>query len=130
MIPCCLLDTLDELTADVTVSGVHIGMLGSGEIAARLVRFLGANSSLPNVVLDPILKSSSGATMLDKAGVAILKERLVPLATVVTPNIDEATALTGIPITSVDDMKQAAQLLHVMGAQSVVITGGHLERGD
>ena len=65
--------------------------------------------------------------MLDKPGVAILKERLVPLATVVTPNVDEAKALTGISITGDDDMKQAAQLLHVMGAQAVVITGGHLK---
>lgn len=124
--PVLLLDTLEELTADVTVSGVHIGMLGSGEIAARLARFL-ERTQLPNVVLDPILKSSSGATMLDKPGVAILKERLVPLATIVTPNVDEAKALTGISITGDDDMKQAAQLLHVMGAQAVVITGGHLK---
>src|ERR1700690_442132 len=118
--------TLEELTADVTVSAVHIGMLGSGEIAERLARFL-ERTSFPNVVLDPILKSSSGATMLDKAGVAILKERLVPLAMVVTPNVDEAKALTGIQIAGEDDMKLAAQLLQVMGAQAVVITGGHLK---
>lgn len=123
--PGLLVATLEELTADMTVSAVHIGMLGSGEIAERLVRFL-QRASLKNVVLDPILKSSSGASMLDKPGVAILKERLLPLAAVVTPNVDEAKALTGISITDEDDMKLAANLLHVAGAQAVVITGGHL----
>jgi hydroxymethylpyrimidine/phosphomethylpyrimidine kinase len=80
------------------------------------------------VVLDPILNSSSDASLLDEAGVAVLKERLLPLATVVTPNVHEATALTGVPIENVDDMKLAAQRLQEMGAHSVVITGGHLER--
>lgn len=124
--PNLLADTLDELVADMTVSAVHIGMLGSGEIASRVARFLEAGKP-PKVVLDPILKSSSGAGLLDEAGVRVLRERLLPLATVITPNIDEATALTGIPITSVEDMKLAAQRLQEMGAQSVVVTGGHLE---
>ena len=91
-----------------------------------MVRFL-EMAKPPKVVLDPILKSSSGADLLDQAGVAVLKESLLPLATVITPNIDEATALTGIPIESVDDMSRAARRLQEMGAQSVVITGGHLE---
>lgn len=125
--PNLLAETLDELTADITVSAVHIGMLGSAEIAACVGRFL-ETTKPPKVVLDPILKSSSGASLLDEAGVAILKERLLPLVTVLTPNIHEATALTGVPITNVEDMKLAAQRLQEMGAQSVVVTGGHLEK--
>jgi hydroxymethylpyrimidine kinase/phosphomethylpyrimidine kinase len=65
--------------------------------------------------------------MLDEAGVKVLKQRLLPLADVITPNIDEATALTGILIQSVDDMTLASQRLQEAGAQSVVVTGGHLE---
>jgi hydroxymethylpyrimidine/phosphomethylpyrimidine kinase len=122
-----LTDTLDELVTDVKVSAVHIGMLGSGGIASRVARFL-EKTKLPNVVLDPILKSSSGASLLDEGGVSVLKESLLPLATVVTPNVHEATALTGVPIENVEDMKLAAQRLQEMGAQGVVITGGHLER--
>jgi hydroxymethylpyrimidine/phosphomethylpyrimidine kinase len=124
--PGLLTDTLNELSADVRISAVHIGMLGSGETASRVVRFL-ETTKPPKVVLDPILKSSSGASLLDEAGVGVLKERLLPLASVVTPNVHEATALTGIPIQSVDDMSRAARRLQEMGARSVVITGGHLE---
>jgi hydroxymethylpyrimidine/phosphomethylpyrimidine kinase len=124
--PGLLSETLDELVADTMVSAVHIGMLGSGEIASRVAAFL-EKVRPPKVVLDPILNSSSGAILLDEVGVKVLKQRLLPLATVITPNIDEATALTGIPIQSVDDMKLAARRLQEMGAQSVVVTGGHLE---
>jgi hydroxymethylpyrimidine/phosphomethylpyrimidine kinase len=125
--PNLLAETLDELASDVRISAVHIGMLGSGEIASRVAGFL-EKAKPPKVVLDPILKSSSGASLLDEAGVGVLKERLLPLVTVITPNVHEATALTGIPIDNVDDMKRAAERLQEMGAKSVVITGGHLAR--
>jgi hydroxymethylpyrimidine/phosphomethylpyrimidine kinase len=83
---------------------------------------------LPNVVLDPTLKSSSGATLLDEPGIGVLRERLLPLVTVVTPNVYEANVLTGMPIHDVEDMKLVAQRFHDMGAPAVVVTGGHLER--
>ncbi len=124
--PGLLLATLEELVADLTISAVHIGMLGSGEIAERLARFL-ERTSPPNIVLDPILKSSSGATMLDKSGLRILKEKLLPLAAVVTPNLDEASALTGLPVADEADMQPAALRMHEMSAKAVVITGGHLK---
>ena len=125
--PHFLVDTLQELTADIQVSAVHIGMLGSGKIATRVSEFL-EKAKLPNVVLDPILKSSSGADLLDATGVAVLTQRLFALADVITPNAHEAAALTGVEVSTVDDMRQAAQRLHEMGAKGVVITGGHLEK--
>jgi hydroxymethylpyrimidine/phosphomethylpyrimidine kinase len=125
--PRMLMDTLDELSADIKVSAVHIGMLGSGEIASRVAKFL-EKANPPHVVLDPILKSSSGASLLDEAGVSVVKEQLFPLATVVTPNVHEASVLTGVHIENVDDMKLAAQRLQEMGSRGVVVTGGHLER--
>jgi hydroxymethylpyrimidine/phosphomethylpyrimidine kinase len=79
-------------------------------------------------VLDPILKSSSGAELLDTAGTRLLIERLIPLADVVTPNIDEAAVITGIEVKDLNEMKAAAAKLHEMGASAVVITGGHLEK--
>jgi hydroxymethylpyrimidine/phosphomethylpyrimidine kinase len=124
--PSLLSDALDEVASDMKISAVHIGMLGSGEIASRMAQFL-ETAKLPNVVLDPILQSSSGTNLLDAAGISVLKNRLLPLATVITPNIHEATALTGIPIESGDDMKLTAQRFQEIGAQSVVVTGGHLE---
>jgi hydroxymethylpyrimidine/phosphomethylpyrimidine kinase len=120
-------ETLAELAADVEVAAVHIGMLGSGRVVRTVADFL-AERKLPNIVLDPILKSSSGADLLDAAGARLLAEKLIPLATVVTPNIDEASALTGLPVTDPEEMRVAARKLHEMGAMAVVITGGHLEK--
>jgi len=125
--PQLLTDTLAELNADVKVSAVHIGMLGSGDVAGRVADFL-ETAKPPNVVLDPILRASSGTRLLDDAGVRVLTDRLLSLASVITPNTEEAAALTGITVQSVDDMKLAAQRLHEMGAPGVIVTGGRLER--
>jgi len=125
--PHLLFDTLQELTSDVKISAVHIGMLGSAKVAARVADFL-EKERHPNVVLDPVLRATSGTSLLDNEGVRILKETLMPLATVISPNVDEAAVLSGVEIANVEQMKQAAQSLHAMGANGVVITGGHLER--
>ncbi|HST11094.1 MAG TPA: bifunctional hydroxymethylpyrimidine kinase/phosphomethylpyrimidine kinase [Terriglobales bacterium] len=119
--------TLDELASDVKIAAVHIGMLGSGKVARAVAEFLG-RKKVPNVVLDPILKSSSGADLLDREGSKVLASELLSLAAVVTPNVDEATALTGLPVSNPDEMRIAAAKLHEMGAESVVITGGHLDK--
>jgi hydroxymethylpyrimidine/phosphomethylpyrimidine kinase len=120
-------ETLTELTADIEIAAVHIGMLGSVKMVRTVADFL-AEHKLPNIVLDPILKSSSGADLLDAAGARWLAEKLIPLATVVTPNIDEASSLTELPVTDPEQMRAAARKLHEMGASAVVITGGHLEK--
>jgi hydroxymethylpyrimidine/phosphomethylpyrimidine kinase len=72
--------------------------------------------------------SSSGAELLDSSGKKVMMERLLPLCDVITPNVDEASAITGIKIKELDDMKAAAGKLHEMGASAVVVTGGHLEK--
>lgn len=132
--------TLEELEADLEISAVHIGMLGSAKVVATVARFLGSpirsggvmartgRSRLPNIVLDPILTSSSGAQLLDAEGTRLLIERLIPLADVITPNVDEAAALTGLKVRELDEMKAASARLQDMGASAVVITGGHLEK--
>src|SRR6266849_8874846 len=81
--PQLLRDSLEELTADVKVSTVHIGMLGSGEVASQVAEFL-ERSAPTHVVLDPILMSSSGTALLDIAGIEILTLKLLPLAMVIT----------------------------------------------
>jgi len=133
--PVLVVDTLEELASDFELSGVHIGMLGSSKVVKAVADFLQAGGSkgrtkvrLPNIVLDPILKSSSGADLLDSAGIRLMIERLIPLADVVTPNVDEAAAITGLKVKELEDMKGAAGKLHEMGAPAVVITGGHLEK--
>lgn len=124
--PLLVRDTLQELAADVTFAAVKIGMLDSREVAEEVADFL-EKHRLPNVVLDPILTSSSGASLLDPAAVAILRDRLVPLATVITPNVDEAAKLTDHSVTKRSDMMIAAKALHGLGACHVIITGGHLD---
>lgn len=141
--PGLLTESIEELDNDLEIAAVHVGMLGSGKVAKALADFLstranrptgrfGKGSSsqagLPNIVLDPILKSSSGADLLDSAGVRVLMERLIPLADVVTPNVDEASAITGLKVSELDEMKAASVKLHEMGAPAVVITGGHLDK--
>lgn len=125
--PQIIAETLAELRSDVAIEAVHIGMLGNREIVRVVEEFLG-KAQLPHVVLDPILKSSSGANLLDEAGTRLMVERLIPLAEVVTPNLDEASVITGLAVTNLDQMREAAARLHSLGAANVVITGGHLDK--
>ncbi len=129
--PGLIAQTLEELAADISIAAVHIGMLGTGKVVQAVADFLAerkSKSKLPNIVLDPILKSSSGADLLDHPGTKLLIEKLIPLAAVVTPNVDEAAVLTGLKVTDLDEMRAAASKLHEMGAPAVVVTGGHLEK--
>jgi hydroxymethylpyrimidine/phosphomethylpyrimidine kinase len=131
--PTLVTNTLQELVADLEIAAVHIGMLGTGKVAKAVADFLNPIGSdkgrLPNIVLDPILKSSSGADLLDAAGTRILIERLIPLAAVLTPNVDEAAVITGMKrVEELEEMRAAAAKLHEMGASAVVVTGGHLEK--
>ncbi|MGA7514830.1 MAG: bifunctional hydroxymethylpyrimidine kinase/phosphomethylpyrimidine kinase [Candidatus Sulfotelmatobacter sp.] len=124
-------ETLEELAADIPIAAVHIGMLGAGKVVKAVAEFLGRRSGkarLRNVVLDPILKSSSGADLLDAVGTRLLIEKLIPLADAITPNVEEAAVLTGMKVTDLDEMRTAAAKLHQMGSAAVVITGGHLEK--
>lgn len=120
-------ETLDELASDVPIAAMHIGMLGAGPVVRAVAKFL-EQQATRNVVLDPILKSSSGADLLDRDGARLLRERLIPLASVVTPNLDEASALTGLAVENLEQMRAAARKLHDLGSPAVVITGGHLQQ--
>jgi len=129
--PALVTETLEELASDIPIAAVHIGMLGAGKVVKAVAEFLGrrpGKAKLPNVVLDPILKSSSGADLLDAAGTRLLIEKLIPLADVITPNMEEAAVLTGLKVTDLDEMRAAVAKLHQMGSAAVVITGGHLEK--
>jgi hydroxymethylpyrimidine/phosphomethylpyrimidine kinase len=120
-------ETLDELSADMAIAAVHLGMMGSAAAVRAVVEFLD-KAKLSKVVLDPVLRSSSGADLLDGQGRELLVEKLIPLVAVMTPNVDEAEALTGLKVRSPEEMQGAAARLHEMGAAAVVITGGHLEQ--
>jgi hydroxymethylpyrimidine/phosphomethylpyrimidine kinase len=115
-------ETLHALLEDIPPYAIKIGMLATSDVASLVADFL---EDLPQpccpVVLDPILRSSSGAELLDAAGVQILLARLLPLATVVTPNRHEAAILTGL---GAEEAEGAAAALRRLGAASAVVTGG------
>ena len=112
-------------------------MLGSGEVAAAVADFL-AKRRLPNIVLDPVIRSSSGAILLDEPGQEVLVKRLLPLADVITPNVDEAATLAGVePVAAgasweevLPRLRAMAGRLRELGSRAVVITGGHLTQAN
>jgi hydroxymethylpyrimidine/phosphomethylpyrimidine kinase len=120
-----LRDTLHALAEDAEISAIKVGMLGSAAAATRVARFLESQEGKP-IVLDPILKSTSGAELLDREGVSVLRDELLPLATVITPNMAEAEALVGTAVRDLAGMRAAARELQRFGAFNVVVTGGHL----
>jgi len=122
-------ETLEQLVDDLTIAAVKIGMLATAEAAVVVASFLKAHS-IDHVVLDPIIRSSSGADLITRDGLQIVRDEILPLATVITPNIDEAAALTGLGVRNATEMKAAAARLHQLGARNVIITAGHLDPPD
>jgi hydroxymethylpyrimidine/phosphomethylpyrimidine kinase len=126
--PAMVRETLEALLEDLPPSALKIGMLATAGVAGVVADFV---SRLPQprcpVVLDPVLRSSSGAVLLDEPGTQILRERLLPLATVVTPNRIEAAVLVGRPhysaLTAID-AEAMAQNLRQRGPDATVVTGG------
>lgn len=120
---------LEALAKDCDIAAVKIGMLGNRGNAAAVGEFLDAHK-YPHVVLDPIMKSSSGTELLDSGGIKYLATELLQRATVITPNIPEAEVLTGLTIKDVPGMEAAARKLVEMGAHAVIVKGGHMERAN
>jgi len=118
---------LDALAADSEIAAVKIGMLGNRANAAAVAEFLDAHK-FAHVVHDPVMKSSSGAELLDAAGIKFVVTELLKRASVITPNVPEAEILTGLAIKELGDMEAAARKLVEMGARAVILKGGHMER--
>lgn len=119
---------IDAVVADLGADAVKIGMLANAAIAAAVADAL-ARHRLSPVVLDPVMVAKGGASLIDEAAVAVLRSRLFPLATVVTANIPEAEALTGITVTDIAGARRAASAMVGAGARAAIVKGGHLS-GD
>ena len=147
-----LRETLDCLAEDIEIAGVKIGMLGKAEVVREVAAFLRL-AAIPRelVVLDPVLRSSSGAALLDQDGVALIRTELLPVVGWVTPNIDELGVLTGKPVGAREVVPALARELAELGRASashgkppdltgsssparaglhVVVTGGHHDPPD
>jgi hydroxymethylpyrimidine/phosphomethylpyrimidine kinase len=114
---------------DVKPSAIKIGMVYSAELAIAISETLNRYPGVP-VIFDPVMVASSGNRLIEDDTVATFKERLLPLATLLTPNLDEAAILAEMEINTSFDMKQAALRLLQYGCKAVLIKGGHLEGAD
>ena len=117
---------LKSILVDGKCQAVKTGMLGNEKIVDRVASLL-KRYRVKNLVIDPVIFSSSGRKLLTPAGVEMMMERLFPLAHLVTPNIREAEILSGIKIRLPADRKRAARKILKSGVRAVVITGGHLK---
>lgn len=126
MSPDAVVRQLDAVLSDIGADAIKTGMLSRASLIEVVADQLKLYKKIP-VVVDPVMVAKSGDALLDPAAVSTLIERLLPLATVVTPNLHEVNTLTGLEIHDVEDMKTAAQRIRDMGASCVVVKGGHFE---
>ncbi len=132
--PEILRETLDCLHEDLPPAGVKLGMLATEGVVSTTADYLARLEKLSpeaTVVVDPVLRSSSGKELLSAEGLSVLRERLLPLAGWVTPNMDELQLLSGRTVSRREDVLPAAQALAEMyPSLNILATGGHLDRPD
>jgi hydroxymethylpyrimidine/phosphomethylpyrimidine kinase len=116
---------IEACVNDIGCDALKTGMLSSTAIIEAVAAALSARKLAP-LVVDPVMIAKSGAPLLKPDAIEVLKSKMFPLATVVTPNLHEAGALTGREIKSLAQMKEAAQAIHQLGPRNVVVKGGHL----
>lgn len=123
--PQMLRDQIDAVIEDIGAHAVKIGMLHAPEIVDVVAAAIDRHA-LHNVVLDPVMVATSGATLIETPAIAALVRELFPRADLVTPNLDEASLLVGRPLRTPEDMESAAMALLGQGARAVLLKGGHL----
>ena len=115
---------IDAVVTDIGVDAVKTGMLSSAAIVETVAAAV-QRHALTNLVVDPVMIAKSGDALLRPEAVNALRDRLLPLAAVVTPNLPEAETLTGLSITTDADIRRAAEQIVGRGARAVVVKGGH-----
>jgi hydroxymethylpyrimidine/phosphomethylpyrimidine kinase len=116
---------IDAVVEELLPSAIKTGMLYSAEIIRVVVDSLKGIRSIP-LVVDPVMISTSGSRLLKPSAIKLLKSRLLPLATLVTPNLDEAKILTGRHLKSIEDLRAAAKQIHREFGCAALVKGGHL----
>lgn len=118
---------LSSLLNDIRPDALKTGMIYSRD-AVNVIAKMIKGFDLDNLVIDPVTTSSSGRTLMEEGALDALKNELFPLATVITPNIYEASALSGVNVEDEATMEKAAIVLKETGPEAIIITGGHLEK--
>src|SRR3989338_458832 len=117
---------IDAVLSDIGADAVKIGMLSNSEIIITISKKL-KNYNVKNIVLDPVMVAASGAKLLENSAIESLKKELIPLASIITPNIPEAEVLVNKKIKTIDDVKNAAKEILKLGCRAVLMKGGHLD---
>ena len=127
--PRAVFEQIESVATDIGVDAAKTGMLASAPIieavAGAVERF-----ALPNLVVDPVAASKHGDPLLRPDALQALRERLAPLATVITPNLGEVKLLCGVEVRGPGDLLDAAKAMHELGPRWVLVKGGHLPGGD
>ncbi len=116
---------LDAIFSDISVTTIKTGMLATVEIMTTVSHAL-ATQRIEHLVVDPVMVAKGGHVLLDNEAISTLKNTLCPQATLITPNIHEAEVLSGTTIKTLAEARNAAKIIHQLGCQHVLITGGHL----
>ena len=120
-------DQIEAIVSDIGADAVKTGMLSNAGIISAVAEKI-RHLELPNLVVDPVMVAESGATLLEPEAVETYKNELFPLASVLTPNVNEAFALLGEDVDE-DRVGEAARALYELGPKAVIITGGHTSSG-
>jgi hydroxymethylpyrimidine/phosphomethylpyrimidine kinase len=123
--PHTVADQIRSVVTDIGVDAAKTGMLASAAIVEAVAEAI-AETHVPNLVVDPVFMSKHGHPLLAADAVEALRERILPLATLVTPNLPEASGLAGFLVDSRDAMKKAAEAILSFGPRAVLVKGGHL----
>jgi hydroxymethylpyrimidine/phosphomethylpyrimidine kinase len=126
--PQTVADQIRSVVTDIGVDAGKTGMLASAPIVRAVAEVL-AETGVPDLVVDPVFLSKHGHPLLSEDAVDALREDLVPLATLVTPNLPEASGLAGFRVETAEDMQEAAQAILALGPRAVLVKGGHLGGG-
>jgi hydroxymethylpyrimidine/phosphomethylpyrimidine kinase len=122
-------DQIRAVVTDIGVDAAKTGMLASAPIVEAVAEAV-ADTRVPNLVVDPVFVSKHGHALLEEDAVDALRNRILPLATLVTPNLPEAAGLAGFRVDTRDLMEDAAEAIQAMGPRAVLVKGGHLEASD
>jgi len=123
-------DQLQTLFEDIRPDSIKLGMLYSAEIITLVADFLKNHAQSIPIILDPVAVAKSGAPLLLTDAVDALKTKLLPMATLITPNLPEAETLTGVHVSTLDDMPGVARQLINIGVKNVLLKGGHLQTAE
>ncbi|PWT92900.1 MAG: bifunctional hydroxymethylpyrimidine kinase/phosphomethylpyrimidine kinase [Acidobacteria bacterium] len=117
---------LESVISDIEIHAVKTGMMPNAKTLELVVELL-KTFNVSGIVVDPVIRSTTGYEFADSKTIQIYKEKLFPMAEVVTPNMEEASAFAEMKVNDVSTMKEAAEKIFKMGPKNVIVTGGHLE---